>query len=67
MGIRSDVIHVPITVTIDALAQDNGDGTWTAIASLGGRSVGPITGETRDEALSLVADLASIDTSGFVS
>lgn len=56
-----------IAVWIFADVQDNGDGTWTATADLGGRSIGPVTGASREEALSLVSDAASVDVSDFIA
>lgn len=58
---REPVERAAITVWILANVQDNGDNTWTAIAELGGRSIGPVTGRSREEALSLVSDAASVN------
>ena len=64
---RGPVKRAAIAVWIFADVQDNGDGTWTAIANLGGRSIGPVTGGSREEVLSLVSDAASVDVSDFIS
>lgn len=60
------VKRAAIAVWIHADVQDNGDGTWTAVADLGGRVIGPVTCESREDALSLVSDAASVDVSDFI-
>ena len=62
---RRPVKRAAIAVRLLADVQDNGDGTWTAIAYLAVRSVGPVTGGSCKEALSLLEDAASVDISAF--
>ena len=57
-SLRSSVIRVPITVTLEALAQDNGDGTWTvAVPAL---TRGTETAPTLDCALRRMSDVLSV-------
>lgn len=59
METRSAIVRVPITVTLEALAQDNGDGTWTvAVPALTHRTE---TAQTLDCALRRMADALSIE------
>lgn len=54
---RGQVIHVPITVTLEAFAQDNGDGTWTV--TVPDVTNGTATGPSLDIALRRMADALS--------
>ena len=57
---RSEVETEIIAVLVFADVQENLDGTWTAIARLGEKEVGPLTAESRAAALNRVADAASV-------
>lgn len=63
---RGPVTRTIIAVWIYADVQENGDGTWTATADLCGRTVGPVTAGFREEALSRVGDLASVDPTDYL-
>jgi hypothetical protein len=52
-----------VAVIVRANVQDNGDGTWTAAAQLKSNFETAI-GSTREEALSKVSELLSVETVG---
>lgn len=58
---RGSVEQTTVAVLVYAEVQENGDGTWTAIAYPGGVPTRCASGETREEALGKAAELASVD------
>lgn len=64
---RKPAKRTVVKVWIYVDVQDNGDGTWTAIANLGGTTIGPVTGSSRKDVLSMATDAASVDIDCYYS
>jgi hypothetical protein len=57
---RGPIEEAIVAIWAKARVQDNGDGTWSAVCDYGGRTTPLALGASREEALGMAADLASV-------